>query len=94
MATEIWKFNEDQGRIESEKGRIIAFMARGDSAQSRKNGKFIAAAPELAEALKETLKAVHQLMPGLIHIAAQDYANINEAPIRAAAALRKAGLID
>jgi hypothetical protein len=51
------------------------------------------AAPELAEAVKQLLKAFGQLMPGLIHIAVEDYANINEAPMIARDALRKAGIL-
>lgn len=46
---------------------------------------------EMAEALKAMLKAYEQLMPGLKNIAVQDYANLNEAPILARAALAKAG---
>lgn len=43
--------------------------------------------PELLAALEEMLKAHEQLMPGIAHIALQDYANINQAPIRARAAI-------
>lgn len=45
----------------------------------------------LVKALEAMLKAYNQLMPGLVHIAVQDYANINEAPIIAKAALTAAG---
>lgn len=53
----------------------------------------ISAAPDLAEALQACLKAIDQLMPGIAHIAVQDYENINQAPLMAQAALRKAGLL-
>ena len=42
---------------------------------------------DLVNALKGMLKAYEQLMPGLAHIAVQDYANINEAPIMARKAI-------
>jgi hypothetical protein len=42
---------------------------------------------ELREALEECVKAIQQLMPGIRHIAVQDYENINIAPIMARAAL-------
>lgn len=54
------------------------------------NARLIAAAPELLEALESLLRGFDSLMPGLAHIAVQDYALINEAPIRARAAIRKA----
>lgn len=44
---------------------------------------------EMAEALRQLLKAFKQLMPGLPQIAVEDYANINEAPMAARDALRK-----
>jgi hypothetical protein len=51
------------------------------------------AGPELAEAVKQLLRAFHQLLPGLRHIAVEDCANINEAPMIARDALRKAGIL-
>lgn len=47
----------------------------------------------LTKALEKLLRAYDSLMPGLAHIAVQDYALINEAPIearKAIAAVRKA----
>jgi hypothetical protein len=42
---------------------------------------------QILVALRELLRAYHQLMPGLAHISVQDYANINQAPILAEAAI-------
>lgn len=42
---------------------------------------------DLAASVEELLKVVDALMPGLAHIAVQDYQIINEAPIRAREAL-------
>lgn len=41
-------------------------------------------------ALRDLLKAFESLMPGLAHIAVQDYELINRAPIQARKALGKA----
>jgi hypothetical protein len=45
---------------------------------------------ELAAALEKLLRAYDSLMPGLAHIAVQDYALINEAPLEARRAIQKA----
>jgi hypothetical protein len=42
---------------------------------------------ELVHALRQLLKAYDSLMPGLAHIAVQDYALINRAPLEARMAL-------
>ena len=44
---------------------------------------------ELVKALKAMTKAYNELIPGIGHIACQDYAIVNEAPILAAAVLDK-----
>ncbi len=54
------------------------------------DGNLIAAAPELLEALETLNKAYDQLMPGIKHISVPDYALLNDAPIKANAAIAKA----
>jgi len=44
---------------------------------------------ELVRLLRQLLKAYDSLMPGLAHIAVQDYEIINRAPLEARAALRE-----
>ncbi|WP_285905103.1 hypothetical protein [Pseudodesulfovibrio pelocollis] len=52
----------------------------------------IAAAPDMARALKMMLKALDELMPGIGKICVQDYAILNDAPLAAKEALAKAGI--
>jgi len=56
------------------------------------DAQLIAAAPDLAAALKRCIQLIDDLMPGVRHIALQDYAILNDAPLEACRALRKAGL--
>lgn len=44
----------------------------------------------LIAALRELLRAYESLLPGLVHIAVQDYRVINEAPIEAQRAIAAA----
>lgn len=46
---------------------------------------------QVRTALRDMIKANEQLMPGVRHIAVQDYALLNDAPILAAHALRALG---
>lgn len=71
--------------------KAIADCDYQQGAEGQANARLIAAAPDLIKALEAMLKAYNQLMPGIAHIAVQDYANINEAPILAKAALTAAG---
>mgnify|MGYP001578080818 CR=1 FL=1 len=54
------------------------------------DARLIAAGPDLYAAIEELLAVVIDLMPGLAKISVQDYRRVNEAPIRARAALAKA----
>jgi hypothetical protein len=54
------------------------------------NAVLIAAAPDLLEALKNADKLITQLMPGLKHIALQDYAFLNNTLMANTAAIAKA----
>lgn len=58
--------------------------------EDQANGHLLSAAPELYHAVEALVKAYNQLLPGIGKIACQDYANINDAPIIAERALRKA----
>lgn len=56
---ETWHFNEEQGRIENAKGRIIAFIAHGHSRQSVKDANVLAAAHDMLEALEGLYPLCH-----------------------------------
>jgi hypothetical protein len=53
----------------------------------------ITAAPDLAASVERLLAVIDALMPGVRYISVQNYAELNDAPIAARAALRKAGRI-
>ncbi len=53
------------------------------------NAYLIAAAPDMLEALKLAGKLIDDLMPGIRHLALQDYRSVNETPLAMAAAIRK-----
>jgi hypothetical protein len=55
-----------------------------------KRARLNAAAPALLEATEMLLRLVHDLMPGVRHISLPDYQLLNEAPIKAAAAIAAA----
>lgn len=44
---------------------------------------------QLLSALEDSLRLIEMLMPGVRHLAIQDYAFLNDAPIRARAAIAK-----
>lgn len=48
------------------------------------------AAPDLLSAAKAALKLIDAMMPGVRHIALQDYAALNETPLALRAAIAKA----
>jgi hypothetical protein len=54
------------------------------------NAQLLAAAPDLLEALKNADKLISQLMPGIKHIALQDYAFLNNTLMANTAAIAKA----
>lgn len=58
--------------------------------EAKANAVLYSAAPDLLDALEAMQRAFEQLAPGLAHIACQDYAIVNEAPILAAKAVAKA----
>lgn len=45
---------------------------------------------ELVAALEKLLRAYDSIMPGLVHIAVEDYALVNEAPLEARRAIQRA----
>ena len=54
------------------------------------NASLIVAAPQLRDACERLLALVGQLMPGVQHIALQDYTELNDAPVAARRALYRA----
>jgi hypothetical protein len=56
----------------------------------RQYASLFAAAPDMLAALKAMQKAFQQVIPGIAHIACQDYAIVNDAPILATKAIAKA----
>jgi hypothetical protein len=58
--------------------------------RNRADAILIAAAPELLKALQNADKLICQLMPGLKHIALQDYGFLNETLMANTAAIAKA----
>ena len=71
-------------------GKQLVAKVVGNRTQSGADAQLIEAAPDLLDAVKDLLRAFDQLMPGLAHIAVQDYAILNTAPIRARQAIEKA----
>jgi hypothetical protein len=58
--------------------------------RNRADALLIAAAPDLLEALKNADKLISQLMPGIKHIALQDYAFLNNTLMANTDAISKA----
>jgi len=54
------------------------------------NGNLMAASKEMYTSLKACLDLIDKLMPGVRHIALQNYAELNEIPIAARRAITKA----
>lgn len=52
-----------------------------DVALAEGNGRLIAAAPQMLDALHAARKLIIALMPGVGHIALQDYRELNETPL-------------
>ena len=57
---------------------------------AKANARLIAAAPDLLEALRNADKLITQLMPGVRHIALQDYGFLNDTLMANTAAIAKA----
>lgn len=60
------------------------------------NGELLVRSPRMARSLVNMLAAFHEVIPGIAHIACQDYAIVNSAPAEAAALiaeLKKAGVL-
>ena len=81
---EVVAANEDINRL-----RIAGEHAEAQGVAAA-NARLIAAAPALLEALEKMLEVYEALMPGLRHIAVQDYALLNDAPMAARQAIAAA----
>lgn len=62
----------------------------GDQKHLRADARLIVAAPELLEALVNANKLLTQMMPGVAHIALQDYGFLNSTLLQVTAAIAKA----
>lgn len=82
-----WTFVKDGELVHllDREGKIVDFTANNFALM-----RFIAAAPELYEALHDAIVLIDNLMPGVAYIALQDYGALNDTPIKARAALAKA----
>lgn len=65
---------------------------RGENARGIAASRLLNSAPALAAALLRTLKVIDALMPGIGGLALQDHKIINDVPLEAHAALKKAGV--
>lgn len=78
---------DSEGKHAIEFGQLIAvFYGKNTVA----NAHLSSAAGAMYEALKECLQLIEDLMPGVAHIALQNYQRLNEAPIAARKAIAKA----
>ena len=59
-------------------GRLL-FSSRGATDQDE---DLAALAPELLDALKDAMKLIDVLFPGVRHLAIQDYAMLNDVPLK------------
>jgi hypothetical protein len=75
--------------IDNSKGEAIGEIVWVD-VRNPADARLIVAAPELLEALRNADKLITQLLPGVKHIALQDYGFLNETLLANTAAIRKA----
>lgn len=73
-------------------GYLVAEMRDLDPKLTAEIVRRFNAAPAQLEALQMMMRAFESLMPGLRHIAVQDYALLNDAPLAARKALAEAGV--
>ena len=64
--------------VEDTNGRVL-FRS---SAATDEDEDLAALAPELLDALKDAMKLIDVLFPGVKHIAIQDYAMLNDVPLK------------
>lgn len=60
------------------------------SAATDQDEDLAALAPELLDALKDAMKLIDVLFPGVRHLAIQDYAMLNDVPLKIREVLNKA----
>ena len=86
-----WWYDEELNAVVTVVGpRVVAVADFGKIDCPEANARLIAAAPELLEALRDALNLIDDLMPGVRHIPLQDYAALNNTPIKARAVIAKA----
>ncbi len=76
--------------IKQEKDGVFTIAILQPMAEIRANARLIAAAPELLEACEMQQKLIDDMVRFVGQMALQDYALLNEAPIKARAAIAKA----
>lgn len=97
-----WRYDDKTG----DSGGLVVWAEGGDRvarvcwdscdeqsealSETEPNARLIAAAPELLEALQDAMKLIDVMMPGVRCIPLQDYAALNNTPIKARAAIAKA----
>ena len=71
--------------VEDANGRLL-FSSREATDQDE---DLAALAPELLDALKDAMKLIDVLFPGVRHLAIQDYAMLNDVPLKIREVLNK-----
>ena len=81
-----WKKSSGIYAVEDARG-VVLFSSRAATDQDE---DLAALAPELLDALKDAMKLIDVLFPGVKHLAIQDYAMLNNVPLKIREVLSKA----
>ena len=80
-----WRKSSTMFAVEDANGRLL-FSSREATDQDE---DLAALAPELLDALKDAMKLIDALFPGVRHLAIQDYAMLNDVPLKIREVLNK-----
>ena len=80
-----WKKSSGIYAVEDARG-VVLFSSRAATDQDE---DLAALAPELLDALKDAMKLIDALFPGVRHLAIQDYAMLNDVPLKIRDVLNK-----